>query len=73
MSDTTEGVALYARTLQLARTAPRHVKQKHMAKAVGKSEVWISEFINEKARNPSVHDVQALHDFLIAVPISSVA
>ena len=65
MSDTIQSVSLYERTLHLVTTAPRRVKQKDMAKAIGKSESWICDFAKGRRANPNVHDVQALHDFPI--------
>jgi transcriptional regulator with XRE-family HTH domain len=67
MTHTIPSDGLYARTLHLAKTAPRHVKQRNMAEACGLKESWISSFINEHRKNPNVHDLQRLHDYLVSV------
>jgi hypothetical protein len=67
MTDTTPCASLYARTLELARSRPAYIKQYQLAEIVGKKEAWISTFLRGNHPNPSVHDVQKLHDYLVSV------
>ncbi len=67
MTDTTGCSGLYARTLDLAKRCPRHIKQYDIAEATGIGESYLSELINGKKANPSVHIVQRLHDYLVTV------
>lgn len=67
MSDTTDSSGLFARTLHLAKNAPRRIKQQDMAKGCGVGTSYLSDLLNGKKANPSVHVVQRLHDYLVSV------
>lgn len=71
MTDTTASAGLYARTLHLAKNAPRHIKQGHMAAHLGVSDAWISRFVNGKMPNPGVVECQKLHDYLEALNVGT--
>lgn len=66
MTTTTDSAGLFARTLDLAKNAPRTITQRDMAVHLGVSDAWISRFVNGKLVNPGVVECQKLHDFLIA-------
>lgn len=55
---------LYNRTIELAKTT--QLSPKDICASLKVTERWFYKFISGEIKNPGVHNVQALHDLLIA-------
>lgn len=59
--------ALTDATLNMVRTAPRHIRFKDMANAAGVNPTWITRFAKGDIKKPDIAVVERLNEYLKAV------
>ena len=60
---------LKAKTLELFRALPRHIKNKDIVEATGLKSAWITDFSKGRIDSPNVDYVETLYNYLADKPL----